>query len=80
MLTGHDPEGSSLGARIIVTAVVVGASGYVLARSRSPFWASHPLVFAPAAKPEQHDSAVIEEFRKAYVTCLTARGYSVDGL
>jgi hypothetical protein len=79
-LTGHDPEGSSRGARIIGTAIVVGASGYVLARSRSPFLASQLLVFAPAAKPEQHDSALIEEFRKAYVTCLTGRGYSVDGL
>lgn len=79
-LTGHDPEGSSRGARIIGTALVVGASGYVAVRSRSPLLASHLLVFAPAAKPEQHDAALIEAFRKAYVTCLAARGYSVDGL
>ena len=54
----------------------------MLARSRSPFLASHPLafVFAPAANPEQHDSALIEAFRNAYVTCLTVRRYSVDGL
>ena len=78
-LTGHDPEGSSRGARIIGTAVVVAASGYGLARTGSP-WALLPLIFAPAGKPEQHTAALVEEFRKAYVSCLTERGYRVEGV
>jgi hypothetical protein len=78
-LTGHDPEGSSRGARIIGTVVIVGASGYVLARSGSP-WALLLLLFSPSLKPEQVDSAVIEGFRKAYVNCLTGRGYRVEGV
>jgi hypothetical protein len=77
-LTGHDPEGSSRGARIIGTALVVGASGYLHARHPGP-WAPLPLVYAPALKAEQHDAAVIEKFREAYVTCLTGRGYTIAG-
>jgi hypothetical protein len=77
-LTGHDPEGSSRGWRIIGTTLAVGASGYLLARHPGP-WAPLPLLYAPTLKPEQHDAPVIEKFREAYVTCLTGRGYSIEG-
>lgn len=76
-LTGHDPEGSSRGARILGTALIVGASGYLLVRTGAP-WHLIPLLFW-SSKPEPLDPAVIERFREAYVTCLTGRGYSVEG-
>lgn len=78
-LTGHDPEGSSRGAKILGAALMVASSGYLRVRSGAP-WHFIPLPLLPMSKHEPLDPAVIERFREAYVTCLTGRGYSVEGV
>jgi len=77
-LTGHDPEGSSRGAKILGAALIVGSSGYLRVRTGAP-WHFIPLPLLPMSKHEPLDPAVIERFREAYVTCLTGRGYSIEG-